>query len=105
MSDRYYVEKLPMLYGEFQEGGIPGFASDLDLIQKTPEFYAMVTERLQNTFGGINHFMKNHFLDRWNIDCELYVTSMERNQAYLKLLGSDPDYKKKAKRKRLLKAS
>jgi len=105
MSDRYYVEKLPMLYREFQEGGIPGFASDLDLIQKTPEFYAMVTERLQNTFGGINHFMKNHFLDRWNIDCEIYATSMERNQAYLKLLGSDPDYKKKAKRKRLLKAS
>ncbi|MFH1026669.1 MAG: hypothetical protein V1791_01565, partial [Pseudomonadota bacterium] len=76
----------------------------LDLIQKTPAFYAMVVERFRNTFGGINHFMKNHFLDRWNIDCDLYAASMERNQAYLKLLGSGPDYKKKVRRKRPLKA-
>ena len=103
MSDRYYVEKLPILYEEFQEAGIPGFSSDVDLIQKTPEFHAMVTERFRNTFDGINHFMKNHFLDRWHIDCDLYADSMEKNQAYLKLLGRDPDYKKRTKRKRPLK--
>jgi hypothetical protein len=101
MSDRYYVEKLPILYEEFQEGGIPGFSSDFDLIQKTPAFHAMVAERFENTFNGINHFMKNHFLERWNIDGDLYAVSLKKNQDYLKLLGRDPDYKKRTKRKRM----
>ena len=105
MSDRYYVEKLPILYEEFREGGIPGFASNFDFIQKTPEFYTLVMERFQNTFGGINRFMKNHFLVRWNIDCDLYAVFMEKNQAYLKLIGSDPDYKKKIKRRLRLQVS
>ena len=98
MSDRYYVEKLPMLYEEFQEAGIPGFTSDLNFIQKTPEFYAWVMERFQNTFGGIDRFMKNHFKARWGIDCDLYAIFMEKNQAYLRLIAKKPDYKTKIKR-------
>jgi hypothetical protein len=98
MSDRYYVEKLPILYEEFQEAGIPGFTSDLNFIQKTPEFYAWVMERFQNTFGGINRFMKNHFKARWDIDCDLYAVFMEKNQAYLRLIAEKPDYKTNIKR-------
>lgn len=98
MSDRYYVEKLPILYEEFQEAGIPGFTSDLNFIQKTPEFYAWVMERFQNTFGGINCFMKNHFKARWDIDCDLYAIFMEKNQAYLRLIAKKTDYKTKIKR-------
>jgi hypothetical protein len=103
MSDRYYVEKLPILYEEFQEGGIQGYASDSDLLQKTPDFYAMATERFKKTLGGINSFMKNHFLVRWNIDCDLYALSMEKNLNFLKFIESGEDCLTKAKRKRLSK--
>jgi hypothetical protein len=104
MSDRYYVEKLPTLYEEFQEGGIPGFSSDFDLVQKTPGFYAMAADRFINTLGGVNRFMKSHFLARWNIDGDLYAVSMERNLVFLKSIENSQDCKTKAKRKRLLKA-
>jgi hypothetical protein len=103
MSDRYYAEKLPILYEEFQEAGIPGFSSDFDLIQKTSGFYAMATERFANTLGGMNCFMKNHFLARWNIDCDLYALSIERNLEFLKSIASGQDFKTKAKRTRQLK--
>jgi hypothetical protein len=103
MSDRYYVEKLSILYEEFQEAGITGFSSDFDLIQKTPGFYAMATERFKNTLGGVNCFMKNHFLARWNIDRDLYALSIERNLDFLKSIESGQDHKTKAKRKRPLK--
>lgn len=99
MSDRYYVEKLPILYQEFQEGNIPGFSSDIDLMRKTPGFYAMSTQRFTNVLGGVNRFMKEHFLARWDIDSDLYVLAIEQNLAYLQSIVNKEDCKSKAKRK------
>jgi hypothetical protein len=104
MSDRYYIEKLPILYEEFQEGGIPGFTSDIGLMRGTPEFYAMSKQRFTNILGGANRFMKNHFRARWGIDRDLYPLSIERNLEFLQSVVSCPDGKTLAKRKRLLKA-
>lgn len=104
MSDRYYIEKLPILYEEFQEGDIPGFSSDVDLMRGTPDFYAMSKQRFTNILGGANRFMKNHFRARWGIDCDLYTLSIERNLEFLQSVVTSPDGKTKAKRKRLLKA-
>jgi hypothetical protein len=103
MSDRYYIEKLPILYEEFQEGGIPGFSSEVDLVRGTPGFYAMTTQRFTNVLGGVNRFMINHFLTRWGIDCDLYSISIERNLEFLQAIVSGPDYKTKAKRQRPIK--
>jgi hypothetical protein len=104
MSDRYYIEKLPILYEEFQEGGIPGFTSDIGLMRGTPEFYAMSKQRFTNILGGANRFMKNHFRARWGIDRDLYPLSIERNLEFLQSFVGVPDCKTLAKRKRLLKA-
>jgi hypothetical protein len=105
MSDRYYIEKLPILYEEFQEGRIPGFSSDIDLMRGTPGFYAMSQKRFTNELGGVNRFMKNHFCARWNIDYDLYALSIERNLEFLQSVVSGLDGKANAKRKRLLKGS
>jgi hypothetical protein len=98
MSDRYYVEKLPILYQEFQEGGIPGFSSDVDLMRGTPGFYAMSKQRFTNVLGGVNLFMKNHFRARWDINSDLYTLSIERNLEFLQSVVGVPDCKTKAKR-------
>jgi hypothetical protein len=98
MSDRYYIEKLPILYEEFQEGGIPGFSSDLDLMRGTPGFYAMSKQRFANLLGGVNRFMKNHFRVCWDINSDLYTLSIERNLEFLQSFIGGPDCKTKAKR-------
>jgi hypothetical protein len=105
MSDRYYIEKLPILYAEFQEAGIPGFASDIDLMRGTPGFYAMSQERFVTVLGGVNRFMKHHFRVRWDIDKDLYTLSIGKNLAFLQSVVGVPDGKRKAKRTRPLKGA
>lgn len=99
MADRYYVEKLPILYNEFMEGHIPGFASDFDLMKKTSGFYQMALNRFKNDLGGTNRFMINHFRVRWNMPVDLYAVAIEKNMDYLtKVVENGPDYKGKLKR-------
>ena len=43
MSDKKYLEKLPLLYREFKEGGIPGFDNAFDLLKQTPYFWEIST--------------------------------------------------------------
>ncbi|MFO7646442.1 MAG: hypothetical protein R6W95_18825 [Desulfosarcina sp.] len=38
MADRAYLEKLLLLYREFREGRVPGYDSELELLEKTPTF-------------------------------------------------------------------
>jgi len=100
MADRYYLEKLPILFREFQEGNIPGFSSDWDLIRKTPDFYIMANIRFKKELGAINRFMKNHFQVRWSIPQDLYVMAIEKNIEYLnQLIESGQDYREMFKRK------
>jgi hypothetical protein len=104
MADRYYLEKLPILYREFKEGNIPGFSSDYDLIRKTPDFYVIANIRFRQDLGGVNQYMKNHFQVRWNIPQDLYVTAIERNIEYLnRIIESGEDYRHKFKRRCLFK--
>jgi hypothetical protein len=99
MADRYYVEKLPILYNEFMEGHIPGFSSDFDLMKKTSGFYQMAMNRFKNELGSTNRFMKNHFRARWDMPVDLYTVAIERNMDYLtKVVENGPDYKRKLKR-------
>lgn len=87
MADRYYLEKLLLLYKEFEEANLPGFESELRLIQKTVEFYENVSKkRLSKELGGVSSFMRIHFRDRWSLDRDLYDESISKNIEYLKSL-------------------
>ena len=85
MADRLYLEKLFLLFKEFQEAALPGFDSELELLQKTEGFYEFVAKkRLEEDFGGIAKSMKSHFRARWDIDRDLYEESISNNIVYLK---------------------
>lgn len=88
IADRIYLEKLLLLFLEFEEGGLPGFDSTLDLLQKTEGFYEFVAQkRLNEEFDGVAADMRLHFLHRWDIDRDLYAESIEKNIEYIKTLN------------------
>jgi hypothetical protein len=94
MADRYYVEKLPILYKEFVEGHVPGYASDFDLMKQTSDFYKMAMNRFKYELGSTNCFMKNHFRARWNIPVDLYAAAIEKNVGFLaRVIAIGPDFK------------
>ena len=85
MADRLYLEKLPLLYKEFSEAGLPNYVSELDLFQKTEDFYQhVVQERLVHQFSKVYEWMRFHFKERWGIDRDLYTEAIDNNIAYLK---------------------
>ena len=85
MADRNYLEKLFLLFKEFEEAGLPGFDSELDLLQKTETFYnSTARQRLNEEFNGISRVMRTHFKERWGIDKDLYAESILKNITYLK---------------------
>ncbi len=89
MADRHYLEKLILLFKEFEEAGIPGFASEEELIEKTEGFYKNVAKkRLTKDLDNIASYMKYHFKHRWGIHKDLYDDSIKNNINYLKTILS-----------------
>jgi hypothetical protein len=86
MADRTYLERLPFLYHEFKEGGILGFADELDLLQKTAAFWEYSKKRLAEELGGVDRFMRHHFRVRYGIDHDMNRETVERNIAYLQFI-------------------
>jgi hypothetical protein len=105
MADLTYLEKLPLLYLEYQEGGVPGFADELDLLQKTPAFWEFTQKRLAGELGGVDCLMRDHFRVRWGIDQDLDREIVERNIAYLQfiLVNHADDYQRYLRRGGLIK--
>ena len=90
MADRNYLEKLILLFKEFEEAGIPGFDSEGELLEKTEGFYKNVaSKRLKKDLGNISSNMKYHFKDRWDIDYDMYTDSIKNNISYLKSFLKD----------------
>jgi hypothetical protein len=90
MANRYYLECLPHLYQEHLTGGIQEHASALDLMRHTANFYQNIIEkRLQETFGNITKSMRTHFLNRWQIDQDLYQIKISKNIKYLKKIVTE----------------
>jgi len=80
MADRYYQEKLPLLFLEFQEAGMEGFETPLELFKKTEEFYRKVArKRMTGELEGISSAALYHFRERWKIDKNLYEESIKYN--------------------------
>ncbi len=89
MANENYLRKLPFLYHEFKEGGVPGYKDEFDLLEKTPAFWEMVKKRFGSDLGHVDGYLHDHFRVRWGIDQDLYRDAIERNIEHLKaLLGS-----------------
>jgi hypothetical protein len=86
MADRLYLEKLVPLFREFAEGKVPGFHSELDLLQKTTNFYHITRTRFEKDLGNVNRYMVNHFRERWNVERNLYDEAIEKSINYLKFI-------------------
>jgi hypothetical protein len=85
IADRKYLEKLALLFKEFEEAGLPGFDSEEELIGKTEGFYKNVArKRLTQEMDNISSNMKHHFKVRWHIDRDLYAEAIANNIGYLR---------------------
>jgi len=85
MADRNYQEKLPLLFMEFQEAGMEGFETPLELFRKTEEFYRKVArKRMKNELEGVYSAALYHFRERWKIDRDLYEESIKYNIRQMK---------------------
>ncbi len=93
IADRSYLEKLPLLFMEFEEAGMEGFESPLELFKKTEAFYHSVArKRLTDEMGGVGKAAQSHFRERWGIDRDLYGEAMQKNIEYAKKIETDcPD--------------
>ena len=92
MADREYLEKLFMLFKEFEEAGMPGYGSELELLQKTQDFYKYVAlQRLSEGLENVSAFMGSHFKNRWDLDRDLYQESIIANINYLKTVINSCD--------------
>lgn len=85
MADRNYQEKLPLLFLEFQEAGLEGFETPLELFSKTEEFYRSVArKRMAGVLGGFSSATLYHFRERWKIDRNLYEAAIKFNIRQMK---------------------
>ena len=85
MADRNYQEKLPLLFLEFQEAGIKGFETPLELFKQTEGFYRSIArKRMKNELQGLSSAALYHFRDRWHIDSNLYEDSIKYNIRLMK---------------------
>ncbi|MBU1002162.1 MAG: HD domain-containing protein [Proteobacteria bacterium] len=87
LADRNYLEKLLLLFKEFEEARLPGYGSELELLRKTEAFYTHVAKpRLEGPLGNLQGCMTKHFTRRWNTKHDLYAESIERNMTHLAIL-------------------
>ena len=85
MADRNYLEKLPLLFLEFQEAEMAGFETPLELFKNTEEFYHTVARtRLTEVLGNVSSAALYHFKTRWEIDRDLYAEAIKNNIKYMK---------------------
>ncbi len=88
MAAADYVEKLPVLYAEFEEAArhapnrahsLGLFTSAADLRRKTPEFWEKyVARRLNHDFDGIHRFLNQPFPDGPNDYFQRIEVNMQR---------------------------
>ena len=90
MAARNYLEKLPLLFLEFEEAKMPGFETPLQLFKNTGEFYhSVVRKRLREEMGDVSSAALFHFKERWDIDRDLYAESITNNIKYMNEIYRD----------------
>lgn len=90
MANREYLERLLLLYFEFQEANLGGFGDVHDLLEKTAGFYRMTRARLDNELNGLAIHLKRHFAQQRGEERNFYYESIDRNLGYLdRLVGEE----------------
>ena len=90
MANENYLEKLPFLYDEFKEGGVPGYDDKLELLKKTPAFWEMVKKRLVNELGHVDRYLRDYLRVLWGINQDLYRQAIDRNMERLESILAAP---------------
>ncbi len=83
MADRVYLEKILFLYNEMIEGSVAVANSEFDMLTQTVGFYQFVKKRFQNVLDNVIYFFQVHFENRWNINKNLYLETIDKNIDYL----------------------
>lgn len=83
MADRTYLEKLLFLYLEFKEANFGDYKSAHDLLIRTRQFYTSIQKKLDIDLGGIYSKLTFYFKDKFNVERNYYLESIEKNIAYL----------------------
>jgi hypothetical protein len=79
MADKYYCEKLLLLYQKVDKDGLAN-SPEFDPKKNREEFYRKtVKKRLHDDFSNVSQYMIKHFLHRWKIDRDLYTEAIEKN--------------------------
>lgn len=87
IADRHYLEKLFLLYREFEEAKLPGYDCEFDLLRKTASFYEFVVHpRIEDQFGSLTPYFAEYFLKRFNVDADLYSEAISRNLEHLQMV-------------------
>lgn len=83
MANREYLERVLLLYFEFEEAQMGGFADIHDLLEKTTAFYRMTKGRLDQDLHGMSVNLARHFDAQQGADRNFYQESIDRNLDYL----------------------
>lgn len=83
MANREYLERLLLLYFEFEEARMGNFADVHELLERTTAFYRMMKDRLDNDLHGLSGHLARHFSQQRGAERNFYFESIERNLDYL----------------------
>ena len=105
IADRTYLEKLLFLFQELSEVHVLGFKTELDLMENTLDSFRQAQHRMEHDLGNVKIYFRHHFMNRWEIDYDMYGYSIDSNISYLGHLLENHrnDYRNKLNRGGLLK--
>ena len=89
MADRIYLEKLLFLYHEFREARMGDFKNEIDFLHQTLNFYLISDQRFAKTLDDTSRYMVPHFKERWDVDSNLYMESLNRQRTFLEKILAD----------------
>ncbi len=83
MADRAYLEKILLLFREFQQAGIDTYENEFELLKQTPSFYLSLVRKHRPEFDAVSDMLRAHFKARSGANVDPYQLYIERNLAYL----------------------
>jgi hypothetical protein len=83
MANREYLERVLLLYFEFEEAHLGGFTDIHDMLEKTTAFYRMTKGRLDQDLMGLSGHLARHFGRHAGTERNFYQESISRNLDYL----------------------
>lgn len=83
MADRDYLEKLVLLFEEFQEANMANYRSVHDMMRKTEGFHAKIQNKLDSDFSGLYQHFPLHFKALLGEERNFYMESISKNMEYL----------------------